>query len=163
MKKGHEPVYERPLTKSQRAFADYVIEHGAEHGSLVRAYRHAYNVTGTDKSAHESASRLLKHVKIRSRINNALEAAEVTPSFVLAGLRNRATESENDVAAVKAYEHLARILRMFPESSGAAVNVNAENAQLNIGSDALDKLAAGFERRGLVQGVPSVNDDEAQA
>jgi hypothetical protein len=137
------------LTKKQTVFVDAVISSGFEHGSIIAAYRSAYNWTGQDNGASVEAWKLLRSPKIAQRIRDASNAQGATTDRLIAGILSRTENTAHDQTALNGYELLAKITGLLNPTPATASSVTQNNVVLGAG--------ALVEILDMIGGAPSVD------
>jgi hypothetical protein len=130
-----------PLTRKQAAFTDAVIASGFEHGSIIAAYRSAYDSHGGQDNTHSvEAWKLLRHPKIAQRLRDAADAQGATTDRLISGILRRTERTEHDQTAINGYELLARIRGLLgtPTTTAAAPAINQNIVQL--GGSAISEI-----------------------
>ena len=127
-----------PLTAKQRQFLDSVIESDYSHGSLVAAYKSAYDWQGSDKAASVEASRLIRNPKITLAMRERVQRDGVSTDSVIAGVK-RIAESRDDQAALNAYITLGRYLGLW-DSTAPVPTYQQTNTTVSVTSGALSDI-----------------------
>jgi hypothetical protein len=128
-----------PLTRKQTAFVDAVISSGFEHGSIISAYRSAYDSHGgTDNTHSVEAWRLLNNPKVARRLQDAANAQGATTDRIVSGILERTEDATTSAAvALNGYELLAKItglLSTTPASTTAAASYQQNNISVTAGA-----------------------------
>ena len=127
-----------PLTRKQTAFTDAVIESGFEHGSIIAAYRSAYDWEGLDNGASVEAWKLLRHPKVAQRLKDSADAQGATTDRLISGILRRTEGTSNDATAISGYELLCKIRGLLgtPTAAAAAPTLQQNNV-VALGTGAL--------------------------
>jgi hypothetical protein len=149
-----------PLTKKQTAFTDAVIESGFEHGSIIAAYRSAYDSHGgTDNTHSVEAWRLLRNPKIARRLQDAANAQGATRDRLISGILGRTETTPNDATAISGYELLARITGLLSTTTAPVPTYQQTNTAINVTSgalvDILQMLGSPSESTNVIESVSS--------
>jgi len=141
-----------PLTKKQNAFVDAILNSGYEHGSIIAAYRSAYNWDGLDNGASVEAWRLMKNPKVTRRLQDAAAAQGATTDRLIAGILSRTESTDHDQTALNGYELLAKISGLLnPAPTTTTSSVTQNNVVL--GASALSEIL------GMLGGAPGTDGE----
>ena len=140
-----------PLTRKQAAFTDAIVASGFEHGSIIAAYRSAYDWDGLDNGASVEAWKLLRNPKITQRLRDAADAQGATTDRLVSGILRRTERTANDQTALNGYELLARIRGML-----GSPTVSTPTVQANV-------LAVGGASGGVLKEILALVGDAGTA
>jgi hypothetical protein len=150
------------LTKKQTVFVDAVISSGFEHGSIIAAYRSAYNWTGQDNGASVEAWKLLRSPKIAQRIRDASNAQGATTDRLIAGILSRTENTDHDQTALNGYELLAKITGLLnPAPAATASATSYQQTNISVTAGALSEILSMLDAAPGADGEVKVIDGQS--
>lgn len=105
-----------------------------ENGNPTEATREVYDAT-TEDSVAATTMRLLKDENVMSEVRMALDAAGVTPDWIIERHVDLVTTSQNDMVKTKNLEDLGEMRGMYPKGPKTAVDVSREGIRVEWGGD----------------------------
>jgi hypothetical protein len=150
-----------PLTRKQNAFVDAILNSGFEHGSIIAAYRSAYNWDGLDNGASVEAWRLLNNPKITRRLQDAANAQGATRDRIVSGILARTEDATTSAAvALNGYELLAKISGLLNPAPATASSVTQTNV-IAVGAHALGEILSMLDAAPGADGEVKVIDGQS--